>query len=231
MGDTASHVPGTGVSGHRLPGLEPLSRDFGKERGTPIDRWYIHEFLWERRADVRGRVLEVADSGYTDYLGEGAVTHCDVLHVAQAYPWVTIVGDLATGEGIPSAAFDCIVLTQTLHLIYDLAGAVRTIHDALKPGGVVLATLPGVSQISQGDRRQWGDFWRFTADGAQRLFAEKFGADDVEVQAYGNVLAASAFLYGYALEELDPSELAHRDDDFHLLVGVRAQRTHAGSPH
>jgi SAM-dependent methyltransferase len=212
------------MTGHELPGLRPLSRDFGKERGTPIDRAYIHEFLWARRDDVRGRVLEVADSGYTDYLGEGVVTRSDVLHLQEGLPWVTLVGDLVTGDGIPRDAFDCIVLTQTLHLIYDVQRAVRTTHDVLKPGGVVLATLPGISQVSQFDRREWGDYWRFTADSARRLFADVFGEESVEVVAYGNVLVASAFLYGYALEDLTQEEVDHRDDDFHFLIGVRAQR-------
>ena len=210
--------------GHRLPGLEPLCRDFGKSRGTPIDRGYIHEFLWPRRADVRGRVLEVADSGYTDYLGEGAVTQCDVLHVQEELPWVTLVGDLATGEGIPTSAFDCMVLTQTLQFVYDVGAAVQHTHDALVPGGVVLATVPGISQVSQYDRERWGDFWRFTADAAARVFGEVFDPAAVEVVPYGNVLVASAFLYGYALEDLTEEELAVRDDDFHFLIGVRAQR-------
>lgn len=47
----------------------------------------------------------------------------------------------------------------------------------------------------------------------------------MEVVAYGNVLVAAAFLYGYALEDLDPAELAHRDDDYHFLIGVRAVRS------
>ena len=217
-------MTGPGDHGHRLPGLDPLCRDFGKSRGTPIDRAYIHEFLWERRADVQGRALEVADSGYTDYLSEGAVTQCDVLHVQDGFPMVTLVGDLVTGEGIPTAAFDCFVLTQTLHLIYDVQAAVRTTHDLLKPGGVVLATLPGISQLSQYDRQGWGDFWRFTADSAHRLFADAFGEDAVEVVPYGNVLVASAFLYGYALEDLEQAEIDRRDDDFHFLIGVRAVR-------
>jgi SAM-dependent methyltransferase len=212
------------MSRHRLPGLQPESRDFGKERGTPIDRAYIHEFLWERRTDVRGRTMEVADSGYTDYLGEGRVTQCDVLHVQPGLPWVTIVGDLATGDGVPAQSFDCIVLTQTLHLIYDVHAVVRTVHDALRPQGVALVTLPGISQVSQYDRREWGDYWRFTADSARRLFADVFGDDNVEVVAYGNVLVASAFLYGYALEDLDQAEVDFRDDDFHFLIGVRAVR-------
>lgn len=211
--------------GHRLPGLGPLCRDFGKSRGTPIDRAYIHEFLWQRRADVRGRALEVADSGYLDYLAEGDVTQVDVLHVQEGLAWVTLVGDLVTGEGIPREAFDCFVLTQTLHLIYDVQAAVRTTHDLLKPGGVVLATLPGISQLSQYDRQGWGDFWRFTADSALKVFSDVFGPDQVEVVAYGNVLVASAFLYGYALEDLTEDEVNHRDDDFHFLIGVRARRS------
>jgi SAM-dependent methyltransferase len=209
---------------HGLPGLEPLDRDFGKSRGNPIDRWYIHEFLWERRQDVRGRVLEVADSGYMDYLGEGRVTHPDVLHATAGNPSATIVGDLATGEGVPEQAFDCIILTQTLHLIYDLVAAVDVTRRALAPGGVVLATLPGISQVSQADRRQWGDYWRFTQDSAGRLFAEVFGRENVETVAYGNVLVAAAFLYGYALEDLDEADLHRRDDDYDLLIGVRAVR-------
>jgi SAM-dependent methyltransferase len=169
-------------------------------------------------------VLEIADSGYTDYLGEGRVTRTDVLHAKPGSPWATLVGDLVTGEGIPESAFDCIVLTQTLHLIGDAGRAVGTVHDALVPGGVVLGTLPGISQISQYDRREWGDFWRFTEDSARKLFADVFGDEQVEVVTYGNVLVAAAFLYGYALEDLSPKELAHRDEDFHFLMGVRAER-------
>jgi SAM-dependent methyltransferase len=207
-----------------LPGLEPLSRDFGKERGRPIDRWYIHEFLWGHRTDVRGRVLEVAESSYTDYLGEGRVTRCDVLHAKPGNPDATLVGDLLTGEGIPEGAFDCIVITQTLHLIYDLRAAVQTLQRSLTKAGVVLATLPGISQISQYDRGEWGDYWRFTEDSAQRLFSDTFGEENVEVSTYGNVLVSAAFLYGYAIEDLDEADFERRDDDFHFLLGVRALR-------
>lgn len=213
------------MSGHELPGLEPVDRDFGKSRGTPIDRVYIHEFLWERRADVRGRVLEVADSGYTDYLGEGEVTHCDVLHASERLPWVTLVGDFVTGEGIPRSAYDCMVLTQTLQFVYDVQAAVRTVHDSLVPGGVALVTLPGISQISQYDKERWGDFWRFTSGSAHRLFAEIFGSENVEVVPHGNVLVAAAFLYGYAQQDLTAAELAHRDADFDFLIGVRAVKS------
>ena len=68
----------------RLPVLppEPVSREFGFERGRPIDRWYIERFLREHAGDVRGRVLEVAESTYTQWYGDGAVTGSDVLYAA-----------------------------------------------------------------------------------------------------------------------------------------------------
>jgi SAM-dependent methyltransferase len=208
--------------GHALPGLEPVDRYSGQSRGQPIDRWYIHEFLWARRGDVRGRVLEVNDPGYTNYLGEGQVTRCDVVHPQPGNPLATFVGDLVTGEGIPTRAFDCVVLPQTLHLIYDKAAVVGVVRDALVPGGVVLATLTGIAPINPFDEEKWGEFWRFTAASARRLFADSFGEGNVELEVYGNVLVAAAFLYGYAAEDLTEAELAHRDDAYPFLIGVRA---------
>jgi SAM-dependent methyltransferase len=205
-----------------LTRLEPVSRTFGFDRGKPIDRWYIERFLAAHAADVRGRVLEVAESTYSQWYGDGEVERSDVLHAAPGNPEATIVGDLTTGEGIPEATFDCFVMTQTLPFIYDLTGAVRGAHRLLKPGGVVLATVPGMSQISREDKRDWGDWWRFTSQGTQRLFAEVFGPEGVEVEAHGNVLAACAFLYGLAAEDLTETQLAHRDADYELLTTVRA---------
>jgi hypothetical protein len=143
---------------------EPASRTFGFDRGKPIDRWYIERFLREHSADVRGRVLEVAEDTYTTWYGGGDVTHSDVLYASEGNPVATIVGDLTTGGGIPAGAYDCIVLTQTLPFIFDVAAAVRGTREALAEGGVLLATVPGISQISREDRRDWGDWWRFTTD-------------------------------------------------------------------
>jgi len=205
--------------GHGLPGLEPVSREFGFERGKPVDRWYIERFLNEHRADIRGAVLEVAESTYTQWYGDGKVTTSDVLH-RQGNDESTIVGDLTTGEGLPHQAYDCFICTQTLPFIYDVQAAVRGMASVLKPGGVLLATVPGMSQVSRDDKRDWGDWWRFTSQGTRRLFEEAF--DRVEVEAHGNVLSAAAFLYAYAAEELAEAELAHRDPDYELLITVRA---------
>ena len=87
----------------------------------------------------------------------------------------------------------------------------------------MLATLPGISQVSRYDSDRWGDHWRFTSATARRLFGDVF--DEVEVVAYGNVLSAAAFLYGYAQEDLTADEIAHRDEDFEVTIGVRAVRS------
>jgi hypothetical protein len=203
---------------------DPVSRTFGFERGKPVDRWYIERFLREHSADVRGRVLEVAEDTYTTWYGGARVTHSDVLYAAPGNPGATVVGDLTTGEGIPAGVYDCIVLTQTLPFIYDVAAAVRGTRAALADGGVLLATVPGISQISREDRRDWGDYWRFTTDSVRRLFADVYGEGNIEVRAHGNVLVASAFLYGLAAEELAEADLAHDDPDYEMLITVRAVR-------
>jgi hypothetical protein len=56
------------------------------------------------------------------------------------------------------------------------------------------------------------------------MFEDAFGPDSVRVEAFGNVLAATAFLHGIAAEELTEEELLHRDRDFETLIAVRARR-------
>ena len=212
-----------------LTRLDPVSRTFGFDRGKPVDRWYIERFLAEHADEVRGRVLEVAEPTYTQWYGGDDVTQSDVLFAAPGNPEATVVGDLATGQGLPRGAYDCFVMTQTLQVIYDLSAAVRGTRDVLATNGVLLATVPGISQISREDRRDWGDWWRFTSDSARRLFGDAYGAENVEVEAHGNVLSAACFLYGFAAEELSESELAYRDPDFEMLMTIRAVKRDGSS--
>jgi SAM-dependent methyltransferase len=210
-----------------LRNLEPVSRSFGHDRGTPIDRYYIEAFLEQHRQDIRGRVLEVGDATYTHRFGGERVTRADILHTPPGGRSATIVGDLATGHGIPTAAFDGIILTQVLPFIFDVRAAVSTCHAALKPGGIILATVPCISQISQYDMERWGDFWRFTTLSVRRLFDEAFVGGTIEVEAFGNACAATAFLQGLATEELTPQELDHHDPLYPLIITLRATRTAA----
>lgn len=201
--------------------LTPISQTFGFDRGQCIDRYYIEGFLACRASDICGHVLEIGDDSYTRKFGAGRVTRSDVLHLRAGNPNATLVGDLANAQHILSDIFDCIIFTQTLQFIYDVRAALGHLHRILKPGGVLLATFPGISQISRHDMDRWGDYWRFTTLSAQRLFEETCPAAEVTVKAYGNVLAAAAFLHGLAAQELEREELEYHDPDYELLITVR----------
>jgi len=210
----------------RLGGLRrltPVSRQFGWDRGgLPVDRYYIEGFLQAHAGDIRGRVLEARDDAYTRRFGGASVTRADVLHPTQDNPRATIVADLTRAAAIPDEAFDCVVLTQVLPFIPDVEAAVTTLHRILRPGGVALVTVPGISQIVRYDMDRWGDYWRFTTLSARRLFEAAFPSGDVAVEAHGNVLVATAFLHGLTTRDLRPDELDYRDPDYEVLITVRA---------
>jgi SAM-dependent methyltransferase len=200
----------------------PASRQFAFDRGTPIDRFLIERFLEAHSTDIQGRVLEVAERGYTSRYGGHRVTRSDVLHAVAGNPEATIVGDLVTGRGLAWDAFDCLILTQTLHVIYDFHAAVKNVYRMLKPGGIALVTIPGISQISRYDADRWGDFWRMTPDAVRRLFGEAFPGEGIELETHGNVRMAAAYLYGLAVEEIPRSVLTEQDRDYPLLICIRA---------
>lgn len=137
---------------------------------------------------------------------------------------ITLVGDLTRPEDLDPSSFDCVIMAQTMPFIYDSRAVASTLHRILKPGGVLLATMPGITGICPVDEKKWGHYWSFTTRSADRLFGQVFGPDNVNVESFGNVLAATAFLYGLAAEELTPRELSVNDPAYPVIVGVRAIR-------
>ena len=221
---TVARLVDPGVGGESFGSLRrvvPISRTFGFDRGQPIDRYYIERFLTQHTDDIHGRVLEIGDLTYTKRFGGPRVSAVDVLHVTAGNPEATMIGDLSHGEYLPSSTFDCVVVVQTLHLIFDVHAAIRTLHRMLKPGGVLLATFPGISHKS---RDQWEGswYWGFTSLSAQRLFAGVFQLDRMTIETYGNVLSTTAFLYGLASSELSREELDYVDPQYETLIAVRA---------
>ena len=208
----------------------PISKDWGGNRGQIVDRYYIEKFLAKHAGDVRGHVLDFDDDVYARKFGGSKATKVDVLHLTAENPHATIIADLAHGEPIPSDTFDCIICTQVLLLVYDLHAAIRTLYRILKPGGVALVTVPGIQKISRGDMEKSGDYWRFTTLSMRRLFEEIFAKDHVEVEAYGNVLAAVAFLHGLAVEDLRREDLDYHDPDYQVTITLRAVKPKAASP-
>jgi len=204
-----------------LGGTKPIGEVFGGNRGKCIDRYYIENYLAENADCIRGRVLEIEDNTYTLRFGGAAVAKSDVLHLYEGYPGATIFGDMTDPKTLPENAFDCIVFTQTLHIIYDMKAALRALYRTLKPGGTLLLTVPGITPVDPGG---WNDAWcwSLTESAARRLIAEEFGAANVTCKTYGNVFAAVCFLVGLATEEVPKAKLDVYDKAFPLVTGVRA---------
>jgi peptidoglycan/xylan/chitin deacetylase (PgdA/CDA1 family) len=203
--------------------LDPVSRDWGYDRGTPIDRRYIEEFLAAHSSDVGGHVLEVQEDDFTRRFGGPRVIRSDVLDVDDSNSRATVVADLRAAVDLPDARFDCVILTQTLHVIDDMAAAIGECHRILKPGGVVLATLPSASRVCL-EYGTDGDLWRLTSAGCRALFERTFEPGNVELSTFGSVLTNVAFLHGVACAELTDQEFQSNDPYHPLLVGVRAQK-------
>jgi SAM-dependent methyltransferase len=209
----------------QLRRLKPISSAFGFDRGLAIDRYYIEQFLTANASDIHGRVLEMGDDSYTRKFGGDRVQQADVLHVVEGNPRATIVGDLTCCDHIPSDIFDCIILTQTLQMIYDASAAVRHLHRILKPGGVLLLTAHGISKIARREGiDDWGEYWHFTAQSLGRMLKAEFSPPNVAISTFGNVLSALSYLHGLAAEELSGDELNFHDPDFEVLVTARAMK-------
>lgn len=207
----------------------PVSRDWGYDRGGPLDRHYIEAFLHACSSDVRGAVLEVQEDELSRAAGGPRVERVDVIDLDDGNPRATVVADLRAAPHLASHSYDCIVLTQTLHVIDDMEAVLREARRLLKPAGTLLATVPCASRVCL-EYGEDGDMWRATPAGARQLFERVFDAGTVETVAYGNVLANVAFLEGIGRGELAPAELDAVDPYFPALVGIRARNVRRSGP-
>ena len=218
------YPPGT-IRWGTLRRTAPFDRSWGYTRGTPIDRVYIEQFLARHSDDVHGACLEVMNADYTHRFGNSRVASTDVLDINPANTAATIVADLGEPESLPPARFDCVIFTQTLHLVPDMARAVANVWQAVAPGGVLLLTVPAVGR-HEARQNFHHDRWRVTKTGLEWLLSGLPGSHP-EVTTYGNVLTCSAFLYGLAAEELSDEELHVFDREFPLIVAARVRKEDA----
>jgi len=198
----------------------PIGGGWGFERGQPVDRRYIEAFLVECSPDVAGRVLEVQSAAYTQRYGGERVTRSDVLDIDATNPRATIVADLNDARNIPPATFDCIILTQTLQLVYDFAAALRGLEACLAAGGVLILTVPGITRVPTHCR--W--YWSFAADSVKRMLAEAFPGAEVQVRSRGNIKTATAFLNGLASHELAAADFATDDPIYPVVLTARVRK-------
>lgn len=199
-------------------GPQPVSRTFGFDRGMPVDRYYIEKFLQEQTASIRGTVVEIAEDTYTKKFGS-QVEKSLVLHSVDSHG-ADLAGNLETGAGLLEGIADCFIMTQTLPFIFDVHAAMKNSVSMLRPGGRLLVSVPGITQISRYDYDRWGHYWSFTDMSLRKLLEQAAPDARVEVKTYGNVKAAACFLYGLAAHEVSTDDLDRHDPDYQVTIAA-----------
>jgi len=199
----------------------PLSDDHGIDRGTPIVRAYIEQFVGQHREAITGSVLEVGDSRYTTRFGTGRVTTSTVADIDPASRQATLIADLNQASALPGDSFDCIILTEVLHLLTSPDICLRSCHRALREEGTVLITVPALKRLNPKDPDS--DYLRYTPAGLELLLRRTWDGP-FSVTWYGNLRACVAFLVSHVSEEIRSEELSFRDERFPLTVAARADK-------
>ncbi len=194
---------------------DPVSKFWGFDRGTPIDRYFIEGFL-ERESEKYQDVhltLEVGEDTYSRRFFPDA--EHEILDYAAGM-------DLTKEGTIPDEKYDMFICTQTFHQIYEIRKAIKGSWNLLKNGGVMLATVCGTI-VKQAKCDEYDHFWGFTVSSITRLMKEVYG-DNVTVTPFGNAMVATAFIQGMAIEDLDPELIDQVDDYYTICISIVAKK-------
>ena len=200
---------------------KPLSAQYGTERGTPIDRYYIDRFVARHAADLRGVALEVGAANYLNRFGRPTVSAVEVLDINPANDGATVIGDLRHLDAVPDGSYDCVLLVQVLSFIDDVVAAVAEAARILRPGGTLLVTVPGMAPLDP-QAPPGLESWRFTVNSLRFLFGAHFDAQDLEITSWGNLRAGLGFWVGMAQEDFRGRDLDHVDARYPCVLTVRA---------
>lgn len=200
--------------------IQPVSTKYGFDRGKPIDRHFIEKFIGEHKHLVKGHCLEVVDDTYIRMFGGKAVEKADVIDIFVTKQ-ASIHGDLRDLTNVvKSNTFDCIIITQTLHVNDDFESAIKECYRILKPGGTMLATFPTISPT-------WNlkiNMWRLSVKSANYVFSKYFDKSNIRVKGYGSKVSSLLFWTGFAIEDISPSDLEKQDESFPTLIGIKATK-------
>ena len=202
---------------------EPVSRVFGLDRGTSLDRYWIEAYLARHASIEVGMGLEVGETTYLErFFPNFTASH---LEVADDGTRNCVVVDLDASNPSIEPRFDLMIATQVYNFVYESREAIRNTAALLKPGGVLIGSVAGITQISRHDAERWGHYFSFTVQSWERLLREAFA--EVSIESFGNVDTACAFLNGLAVEEIDRDVLNRHDPDYPVCICFKAVKARA----
>ncbi|HEY9489796.1 MAG TPA: hypothetical protein VIQ51_15755, partial [Chryseosolibacter sp.] len=193
--------------------LQPIGN--GRQRGTPIVRYYWEGYLQEHQADIRGTVLEIGTTDTIRRFGGIAVTCAEGIDLSPHSPEVTVVADLSRADHVPSDRYDCFVNQFTMHLIYDAEAALYHSIRLLKPGGVLLINFSCVdyyfpSGLDMGTGESLFLYRWYTPIQVENMLRNLgLRAEDYTLDIYGNLFTRIAYQMNMAAEELTRRELEY----------------------
>jgi SAM-dependent methyltransferase len=212
--------PGRRVWWGNIRRRAPFSTEFALERGLPVDRHYIAEFLGTHARDIHGDVMEMSRSTYTSAYGT-AISSTTIVDIDRTNEQATHYGDLCEPGSLPGSAFDSIVLTQTIQYLGALDVAVENLWQSLRPGGVLLITAPALAR----DDPVGGDFWRFTPAGLLQALGDRLPPQaEITVTGYGNAVGATAQVLATSVEDVGAKHLVRHDPAYPVIVGARVAK-------
>lgn len=193
---------------------EPVSLEYGNDRGGMLDQYYINKFLSENSFYIHGKSLEFRDNIYSHRFGGDKVSETDVIQIVENISSDTDKDNL---NNIPNDTYDVILFINQLQLVYDFKSFLDHCFRILKPGGTLFLTVPGISSIPHDDRRNLWQ-WSFTDNSLRRALEFNSKRGSSIIKTYGNVYMATAFLYGFGITEVNWELFDKHDEHYQLII-------------
>jgi hypothetical protein len=193
-----------GDFGRRLPSLE-------RDQVSVYDV-LVRRFLRPRLPAFSGRGLVLgvdAEPEWTDVLPADA--DVKVLRATAGFD-----RELASAANV-----DWVVLDRCLQRLPEMPLAVEEVVGGLRPGAALVTLFTGPARAEADDRRP---LWSVAPYAARRMHDERRELERVEVEQFGNVTLALAWIYRLPADRLTEPELAAVDPAYPVLVAVTASK-------
>jgi SAM-dependent methyltransferase len=177
---------------HLLDWMRSRRQSVEQELLTIEERRYLSPLFYAHyklllpviRRTARGRFVDLGcGSAPFWYAVVGQVEHYDGVDLWPRSDKVTLVGDIQTLAMIQDNSYDSAICIEVLEHVPEPARAVATIARILKPGGVVVISVPHLSRLHDLPH----DYFRYTEYGLRYLLTQ-VGLEVVSIQPKGGLL-------------------------------------------